>query len=214
MRVVFPLLFRKCLKGSREMALKKVSILLILSIFGMTVRVWSDPVKSIHRAAIQLTPMKMDENNAPVLKKTRPATGSPEWSRKDQAGVRDVSLLSTLEEKERSQWMESMDKVIYSREFSENGSRSRLSSSLHATETKSPSSEYGQSALKAYSDESGLLEQARTFTKLRLLQSREETFKEIFMGICFSLDLTSGHMFLEMNVTPSTEKRSGFSIRF
>jgi hypothetical protein len=68
--------------------------------------------------------------------------------------------------------------------------------------------------LKAYPDKNDSLEQATTFTKLKLLQSREETFKEIFMGVCFSFDLTNGQVLLEMNVTPSTEKRSGFLIRF
>jgi hypothetical protein len=81
MRVVFSLFFSQKLEGSRKMALKKVSILLILSIFGVTVRAWCDPVKSIHGTAIQLMTVKLDENKAPVLKT---AKGSPEWLKKDQ----------------------------------------------------------------------------------------------------------------------------------
>jgi len=158
--------------------------------------------------------MKVDGNKAPVLKKTESAKGSPEWSKKSQARLRDVNFLRTPEEKKMSQVVESLDKVISSREFSEKFWRNKFSSPLHAPETKSSSSDSGQSTLKVNPDENGSLEQAKTFTKLRLLQSREETFKEIFMGICFSFDLTNGHVFLEMNVTPSTEKRSGFSIRF
>ena len=196
------------------MVLTKVSILLILSIFGMTVQAWCDPVKSIHGTAIQRTTMKMDKNKAPVLKKTEPAGESPEWSKKSQARLRDVNFLRTPEEKKMSQVVESLDKVISSREFSEKFWRNKFSSPLHAPETKSSSSDSGQSTLKVNPDENGSLEQANTFTKLRLLQSRDETFKEIFMGICFSLDLTNGHVLLEMNVTPSTEKRSGFLIRF
>jgi hypothetical protein len=158
--------------------------------------------------------MKMDENKAAVLEKTEPAKGPPEWSKKSQARLRDVNLLRTLEEKKRSQWVESLDKVIYSRELSENVWRNKFSPPLHTTETKPSSSESGESGFKAYPDENGSFEQAKTPTKLKLLQSREETFKEIFMGICLSFDLTNGHVFLEMNVTPSTEKRSGFLIRF
>jgi len=196
------------------MTLTKVSILLILSIFGMTVQAWCDPVKSIHGTAIQRTTMKMDKNKAPVLKKTEPAGESPEWSKKSQARLRDVNFLRTPQEKKRSQVVESLDKVIFSREFSEKFWRNKFSSPLHAPETKSSSSNSGQSTLKANPDENGSLEQATTFTKLRLLQSKEETFKEIFMGICFSFDLTNGQVLLEMNVTPSSEKRSGFLIRF
>jgi len=41
---------------------------------------------------------------------------------------------------------------------------------------------------------------------LKLLQSkRDEIFKEIFMGFRFSFKPMSGHIFLEMTVTPSEE---------
>jgi hypothetical protein len=205
------LFFSQKLEGSRKMALKKVSILLILSIFGVTVRAWCDPVKSIHGTAIQLMTVKLDENKAPVLKT---AKGSPEWLKKDQARPRDLNLLNPFEGKKKLSLMESLNKIIHSRELPENGWRNKFSNSLHAAETRSPRSDSEQSPLKAYPDENGLFEQAKTFTKLKLLQSREEIFKEIFMGVCFSFDLTNGHMLLEMNVTPSPEKRSGFSIRF
>lgn len=196
------------------MVLAKVSILLILSIFGMIIRARCDPVKSTPRAGIQLTTMKMDENKAILLKKTEPPKESPEWLKKGQARLTGVNLLSAPETMKGSLWMESSDKVVYSREFSEKGWRRKFSHSLHATATKPPISDSWQSTWEAYRDENGLSEQAKTFTKLRLLQSREETFKEIFMGVYFSLDLTKGHLFLEMNVTPSTEKKAGFSIRF
>jgi len=158
--------------------------------------------------------MKMDKNKAPVLKKTEPAGESPEWSKKSQARLRDVNFLRNPEKKKGSRWMESLDQAIYSGVFSENVWRNRFSDALHARGTKSSRSDSGQSTLKANPGEDDSFEQASTFTKLKLLQSREETFKKIFMGICFSLDLTNGHMLLEMNVTPPTEKRSGFLIRF
>jgi len=214
MRVVFPLFFVKRSEGSKKLVLTKVSILLTLFIFAMIVRAWCDPVKSIHGAAIQLTTMKMDENKAPMLKRTEPAKRSPEWLKKSQARLRDVNFLRTPGEQKRSQWVELLDRVIYSREFSENVWRNRFSNPPRATETKSSDSDSGQSTLKANPDENDSLEQAKTFTKLRLLQSREETFKKIFVGIYFSFDLTNGQVILGMNVTTSTEIRSGFLIRF
>jgi hypothetical protein len=180
----------------------------------MIARAWCDPVKSGDDAAIPLTAMKMDENNAAMLKKKEPAKEFPEWLKKSQAKPRDVNLLRILEEKKRSQRVEPSDKVIYTLEFSEHLWRNKLSNSLYGMETKPSSSDGRQSNWVVYPDDNGSMEQANPFTKLRLLESREETFKEIFMGVYFSFDLTNGHVFLEMNVTPSTDKRSGFLIRF
>jgi hypothetical protein len=197
-----------------KMALKKVSILLTLFIFGIIVRAWCDPVKSTNGAAIQLTTMKMDENKAVVQKKTESAKESTEWLKKFQAKLRDVNFLRSLEEKKGWQWVEPLGEAIYSRESIENAWRNKFSGPLQLRRTKSSSAELGQSILKPYPDENGYFEQGKNLTLLRHLHSREEIFKEIFMGFRFSLDLTSGHVLLEMNVTPSSEKRSGLLIRF
>ena len=195
------------------MVMRKVAILLTLFIFGMIVRAWCDPVKSINGAAIQLTTMKMDENRTVLQEKTEPAKESAEWFKKSQAKLRDVNFLRTLEEKKKSQWVESSDKVIYSREFLENAWRNKFFSPRQVRETKSSRSDFGQSILKPYSDENGYFEERKILKTLKLLQSKEEILKEIFMGFRFSFDLTNGHVFLEMNVTPSPEKRSGLAIR-
>jgi hypothetical protein len=158
--------------------------------------------------------MKMDENKAVMQEKTELAKRSTEWSKKSQANFRDINLLRTPEEKKRSQWVESPDKLIYSRQFLENAWRNRFLSSREARETKSSTPDSGHSILKPYQDANGYFEEGKILTPLKLLQSKEETFKEIFMGFRFSFDLTHGHVLLEMNVTPSSEKRSGFIIPF
>lgn len=196
------------------MVLRKVAVLLTLFIFGMIVRAWCDPVKSINVAAIQLTTMKMDENKAVMQEKTGFAKRSTEWSKKSQANFRDINLLRTPEEKKRWQWVESPDKLIYSREFLENAWKNRFFSSREVRETKSSTPDSGQSILKPYQDANGYFEEGRILTPLKLLRSKEETLKEIFMGFRFSFDLTNGHVLLEMNVTPSSEKKSGLTIRF
>jgi len=198
-----------------KMALKKVPILLTLFIFGIILRAWCDPVKSTNEAAVQLTTMKMDENKAVVQKRTQSAEESTEWLKKFQAKLRDVNFLRSLEEKKKWQWVEPLDEVMDSHESLENVWRNKFSSPLQVRRTKSSSAELGQSILKPSPDESGYLEQEKNLTILKHLHStREEIFKEIFMGFRFSLDLTSGHVLLEMNVTPSSEKRSGLLIRF
>ena len=148
MRVVFPLFFLKRSEGSKKLVLTKVSILLTLFIFAMIVRAWCDPVKSIHGAAIQLTTMKMDENKAVMQEKTEPAKESTEWSKKSQLKLRDVNFLGTLEERKRSRWVESSDKVIYSRKFLKSAWRNKFFIPRQVRETKSSSSDFGQSILK------------------------------------------------------------------
>jgi hypothetical protein len=159
--------------------------------------------------------MKMDENKAAVLKKTEPANGFLEWLKRSQARPEDVNFLRISGEKKRPQQVESSEKGIHSPEFSENARSNEFSKLLYVTETASSNSDSRKSTSKTYpAGGNNSLEQSNTFTRLKLLQSREEIFKEIFMGVCFSLDLTNGRVILEMNVTPSTENKSGFLFRF
>jgi hypothetical protein len=201
-------------KGLRKMVLRKVAILSTLFIFAMICRAWCDAVKSINGAAIQLMTMKMDKNRALMQKKTVPLNELTEWLKKSQENFRDLGFLKTPDEKKRLQWVESLDKGIYSREFSENDWRNKFSSPGEARETKSPSSNSGRFVSKESPDENGHIEERKILTTLRLLQSREDLLKEIFVGFRFSFDLANGRVHLEMNVTPSSEKRSGFIVRF
>jgi hypothetical protein len=196
------------------MAMIRVAILLTLFIFGSIVRAWDDPAKSTKDAANRLTTMKMDKNEAVLQKKAGPAKEPTESLKKNSTKFRDVDFLRTLEEKKKSQWLESLDEVIYTREFSENARRNNFGGPLQVRESKSSGTDSGQSILRPSPDGTGYFGEGRMFKTLRLFQSREETFKEIFMGFRFSFDLTYGHLLLEMNVAPSSEKSSGFIIRF
>ena len=118
------------------------------------------------------------------------------------------------EEKKWWQWAESWDEVISSREFLQNAWRDKLFNSQQIREPKSSSTEFGQTILKPSADENGYFEQGKILTLLKLLHAKEETFKEIFMGFRFSFHPTNGRVLLEMNVSPSSEKRSGLIIRF
>ena len=196
------------------MVLRRVSILLILFIFGMIVRAWSDSVKSINDDAIRLTTMKMDENKAALQKKTEPAKESTGWFKKSQVRPEEVDFLGTLEEKKKSQWVIPVDKAFYSQEFPGNMWRNKFLTPPQGKETKSSTSDLGQSTLPPFPEEDGYLQEGKILRALHLLQWKEEMLKDIFMGFRFSLDLTNGHALLEMNVTPSSGKRSGLTIRF
>jgi len=192
--------------------MKKVSILLTLFIFGSFVRAWSDPVKSIKDAAVQVTTMKMGKNNVVKEKRAESTKESAGWMKSSQDRLRDIDFVRILEEKKRSQWVESSDEVISAHEFSENVWANKSSSLLQAREIKSSSFDSRKSILNSYPDINSSFEQGEILKTLKLLQSKEETFKQIFMGFSFSFDLTGGRMSLGVNVTPPAETRSGLMI--
>ena len=201
--------------GQTRMAMIRVAILLSLFIFGSIVLAWSDPAKSIKDGTNPFMTTKMEESRPALLKKPGPAKDAAESSKKSRAKFPDMNFLRTLEEKKRSQWVGSLDEVIYTLEFSENGRRTDFLDPRRAQqEAKSPRSDLDPATMRPYPDENGYLEERRMLKILRHLQLREEAFKEIFMGFRFSFDLTYGYLLLEMNVKPSSEKGSGILIRF
>jgi len=214
------------------MIIKKASILLTLSIFGISTQVWSNPVKSINGAANRVTIMKMDENKAPSQKKTRSAKEPVKKAKEQKGGLGSdisysdygammgttksyVNFLKILEERRRLQLTDSLDNVIYSNEFSRNAWRNKLLSFQEVNETKPSTSDFGQSSLRSHPDENKYFEEWRILTTFKLIEfRREEIFKEIFMGFRFSFTPMRGHMFLEMNAIPSSEKEPRILIPF
>ena len=211
---------------------KKVTIVLILVIFGSIPPVWADAVKSMNYAANQERIVKMDENKVVIQKKAGSAKEPDKSSKKPKVKFHsdisysdhgiimgrtepDMNSLRTLEEKKKAKLTDSLDKVIYSFEFSQNAWKDKFLSFLEVTKINSSNSDFGQSILKPYPEVGKYFEEERIPAAFRLLQSkREEIFKEISMGFRFSFNPLSGHLFLEMNATPSFEKRSGLVIPF
>ncbi len=194
--------------------MKNLSILLTLFIFASFNEALCDPVKSMEGAAVQVTERKIDKNKDVVQKNAAPAKKPAGWIKKNQTPRGDISFLRAREEMTRSLWVESPDKVISSREFLENVWKNHFFSPSHVREVKSSPPDSGRSASMSSRDGIGLSEGGNFLTTLRHLHSKEQTFKEIFMGFRFSFDLTSRRVFLHMDVAPSTETPSGFMIRF
>jgi hypothetical protein len=214
------------------MIIKKVTILLILVIFGSIPPVWADAVKSMNDAANQERMVKMDENKVVIQKKAGSAEEPDKSLKKPKVKFQSdipysdygamvgstepgVDFLSILGEKKKPKLTDSLDKVIYSFEFFRNAWKDRILSFLEVPKTNSSNSDFAQSHLKPNPDVDKYFEEERTPVAFRLLQpKREEIFKEISMGFRFSFNPLSGHLFLEMNATPSSEKRSGLVIPF
>ncbi len=193
--------------------MKKVAILLTLFIFASIDSALCDPVKSVKGVEGQVTPVKLGKNKVVMQKKAAPAKKTAGWIKRNQTGSSDVDFLRTLEEKKRFQWVGSADKLISSLEFSETARRNSFVNPLRVKRIES-SSDPAKSVLTSARDGNGSFEEGKFSATLRLLQSKEQTFKEIFMGFRFSFDLTSRHLFLEMNVAPATDTTSGVMIRF
>jgi hypothetical protein len=218
-------------ENTRRMMINKVAILLTLFIFGIIPRVWADSVKSINNSADQVKTMKIDENKALIEKKAKPARASTQPSKNRKGGFQsgipytndgiigntrlDVNFLKTLEEDRNHQLRGSLDKAIYSNEFSQGVWRDKFLNLQEIGEFKSPASGSGQSNPKPYPNGNKNPDRGGMLATFKLLQSgREELFKEIFMGLRFSFSPMSRHMFLEMNVTPSSEGGPGIIIPF
>jgi hypothetical protein len=214
------------------MIIKNATILLILVIFGSIPPVWADADKSMNDAANQERIAKMDENKGVIQKKGRSAKEPDKSLIKPKVkfqsdipysdygamiGSTDpgIDFLGTLKEKRKTKLTDSMDKLIYSFEFFQYAWKDKFLSFLEITKFNSSISDFTQSNLKPNPDVDKYFEEERTPVAFRLLQpKREEIFKEISMGFRFSFNPLSGHLFLEMNATPSSEKRSGLVIPF
>ena len=130
-----------------------------------------------------------------------------------------VNFLKNLEEKKRLRLVDSLDKVISSYEFSQNTWRDNFFNFYEVPKIKPSNSDLGQSALRPHSDENISFEEGRLLTTFKSLQSKKEEiykeiFKEVFMGFRLSFAPMSGHIFLEMNASPSSEKGPGVNIPF
>ncbi len=152
-------------------------------------------------------------NPTGIILKSNPAIGeTAEWRGIISDGV---NFVKTLEEKKKPRLRDSLDKVIYSCEFSKDVWKDKFLTFRGIAEAKSSNSGSDHSVLKPYPNGNKYFEEGRILTTFKLLQSkREELFKEVSMGFRFSFQPMSGHMFLEMNVTPASETGRGIIIPF
>ncbi len=213
------------------MTITKISILLALFIFGITVLVRSDPVKSMNHGANQKTLMKVDENKASLQKKMKLEKELIKSSKKNKPKFQpgdsstgnsanltstkvDVNFLEALQKNKKVRVPDSLDKAILSYGVSQGPWRTDLLAYEEVSGSRSSNSDLRQSISKPYPNGNEYAEESRKAT-FRLLQSkREEIFKEISMGCRFYFNPMRGHLFLEMNAAPSSEKGPGIIIPF
>lgn len=214
------------------MIIKTTAILLFLFIFGITTQGYTDLVKSKKNTVNQETIMKIDENRVALQEKTVGSIGPTKLleTKKAQSQLNipysdvgeiivssqfDVNFLKTLGEKKKTLFTEYLDKVIYFYGVPQNTRGEKFFNVKGVTEAKSSNPNDNPFHFGSYPPGNRYYEERRILETFKLLQlKREEISKEIVMGFRFSFNPVSGHMFLEMNVTPSFEKGSGFIIPF
>jgi hypothetical protein len=213
------------------MTTKIFSILSTFVIFVMVIQTRADDVKSVKYTPNRETITKMDKNKGVLQKRIEPGKTPVKSLKKlivgfqfailyDYEAILDsnklnVNFLKTLEEEKKLQLTDFLHKVIYSYEFFRDTWKGRYLSSRKINESKSSSSDFGQSISKPYPIGDKYFGEGNILSTFKLLQSkREEAFREIFMGFRLSFDPKTTHMLVEMNISPSSEKGPGVIIPF
>ena len=210
----------------------KVVSLSFLLIFGIITTIRAESIKSINNGLNQETTIKMKENGIGLQKKARHRKFPDESLKKSKAKFQsslsytddegrgssknfDVNLLKVTEEKKKNLLPDSLDKLIYVDKISQEGGIGKYLTLQEINKTNSSNSDFGQFVPRPRQNGTKYFEEEKTLATLKLLQSkREEIFSEIFLGFRFSFYPMSRHIFLEMNVAPSSEKGPGIMIPF
>jgi hypothetical protein len=213
------------------LSVKVVSLSLLL-IFGIITAMRAEPIKSINNGLNRETTRKMEENGIALRKKAKPAKDSDESLKKlkakfqsgpsytDDEGLRsskifDVNLLKVAEEKKKNLLPDSLDKLIYVDKVSQEGGIEKYLTFQEVNKANFSNSDFGQFVPRPRQNGTKYFGEEKTLATLKLLQSkREEIFSEIFFGFRFSFYPMSRHIFLETNVTPSSEKGPNIMIPF
>jgi hypothetical protein len=210
----------------------RVVSLSILLILGILTPIRAESIKSINHDSNQETTIKMKENGIGLQKKDRPrmlpveslkkskAKYQPSPSYTDDEGLWDnknfeMNFLKVSEKKKKNWSTDSLNKLIHFNKFSHESGIEKSLTFQEVNKTNSSNSDFGQLVLRPCPNKINYFEEEKTLTTLKLLQSkREEIFREIFFGFRFSFYPMSGHIFLQMNGTPSSEKGPGITIPF
>jgi hypothetical protein len=179
------------------MLIKRITILLPLFIFGIVIQVWADTTGTLNETSYQGSIVSSSE--APV-----PA---------ENVKFEVNSFLEILKANKKFKWIESIDKMISHYKLGEAIWRYKFLDPDRFKETNSLNSELKQSNLKRYTNVNRYLEERGAQVMFELLQSKLKR-TEIFMLFRLSFNPNVEQLFLEMHLTPSSDKGVNFFIPF
>jgi len=170
------------------MIVKRITISFFLFIFGIVNQVWADPGGRLNDNFYE--ERSSDDN---------------------KFGVK--SFLESLRENKTLKLIESIDRWLPLYKLGETAWRYKFLDSQGVKETKSLNLEYGQSILKLHSNVNRYLEEGGAQVTFELLQSKLKR-TEIFILFNLSFNPKAELIFLEMHLTPSSDKGVNFFIPF
>jgi hypothetical protein len=179
------------------MLIKRITILLPLFIFGIVIQVWADTTGTLNETLYQGNIVSSSE--APVST--------------ENVKFEVNSFLEILKANKKFKLIESIDKMISRYKLGETTWRYKFLDPQGVKETNSLNSELRQSTLKRYTNVNRFLEEGGAQVMFELLQSKLKR-TEIFMLFRLSFNPKVEQMFLEMHLTPSSDKGVNFFIPF
>jgi hypothetical protein len=177
--------------------IKRITILLPLFIFGIVIQVWADTTGTLNETLYQGNIVSSSE--APVST--------------ENVKFEVNSFLEILKVNKKFKLIESIDKMISHYKLGETTWRYKFLDPQGVKETNSLNSELRQSTFKRYTNVNRFLEEGGAQVMFELLQSKLKR-TEIFMLFRLSFNPKVEQMFLEMHLTPSSDKGVNFFIPF
>jgi len=170
------------------MIIKRITILLFLFIFGIVIQVLADPAGKLNG---NFYLGKGQDDNKFGLN----------------------SLLENLRENKGLKLIESIDRLVSIYKIGETTWRYKFLDHQGVKETKSLNSEFSTSILKFHPNSNRYVEEEGAKVIFELLQSKLKR-TEIFILFHLSFNPKRDQMFLEMHLTPSSDKGVNFFIPF
>jgi hypothetical protein len=186
------------------MIIKRTAILLTLFIFCIVFQVWADPTGRFNGTFYEGSIIKMDRNEE---------RDQAEISYKADGGVPEDAFLESLKTNKKFKLTETLEKIFSIYKFAEPTWRYKFLDSQGFKETKPLNLEYGPSTLNPYSNGNRYLEEGGAQVIFELLQSKLKR-TEIFILFNLSFNPKTELIFLEMHITPSSDKGVNFFIPF
>jgi hypothetical protein len=191
-------------KVFERMIVKRITILLPLFIFGIVIQVRADATGSLDGTFHQgntINMRKFQEGHQPGIS-----------YKNDEEALGDVFSESPGTNK-RLNLVESIDRIFSLYKLAQTKWRYKLLDHQGIEETKSLNSEYGQSSLELHPNVNRYFEENSAKVKFELLQSRLK-WAGIFILFHLSFNQNREQRFLEMHLTPSSDKGVTFFIPF
>jgi len=192
------------------MTTQRITVLLFLFIFGFVSHGWADTAETMNLPSYQESIGKMDKPEE---------TGHSHISQRDDAEAEKSSkfelrsFLEGLKTSHKLKLIESIDKIVSLHKVPPTAWIYKLLDHQGVKEKQSLSSGSGPSILRLPPNGNRYVDERRAKVTFELLESKIKK-TEVFMFFHLTLDSKGEGTFLEMQITPSSERGVNFFIPF